>query len=71
MQVHEDRLAAGGFAFSEGDARQAPLHVVVLPGLLAEAHPLGELALADDMVGGITCAGERSVVTHGLKGLIV
>lgn len=51
---------------AERDAGEASLDVVVLPALLAEAHPLGELALADvetdDMVGGITGACEVGVV---------
>lgn len=55
------------------DAGEASLDVVVLPALLAEAHPLGEPALADveadDMVGGVTDAGEVGVVriTHSVE----
>ena len=51
----------------EGDAGEVSLDVVVLTGLLALAHPLGELALADvetdGTVGGIAGAGEVGVVS--------
>lgn len=59
----------------EGDAGEVALDVVELAGLLSLAHPLGELALADvetdDMVGGITGAGEVGVgvvrITHSVE----
>ena len=75
MNVHVGHLPAGQLMLAERDARKASLDVVVLPALLAEAHPLGKFALADietdDMVGGITGAGEVGVgvvrITHGVE----
>ena len=75
VNVHVGHLPAGQLMLAKRDAGEASLDVVVLPELLAEAHPLGKLALADvetdDMVGGITGAGEVGVgvgrITHGVE----
>ena len=75
VDVQVGHLSGGHLVLAEGDAGEETLDIVVLTGLLALAHPLGELAHADvetdGTVGGIASAGERSVVTHGLKGLNV
>lgn len=75
VKVHVGHLPARGLPFAERNARENPVDEVKLATLLIFAHPLGELALTDvetdGTVGGITGAGERSVVTHGLKGLNV
>ena len=75
VNVHVGHLPAGQLMLAERDAGETSLDVVILPALLAEAHPLGKLALADvetdDMVGGITGAGEVGVgvvgITHSVE----
>ena len=75
VHVRVGHLPARQLMLAKRDAGEASLDVVVLPALLAEAHPLGKLALADvetdDMIGGITGAGEVGVgvvrITHGVE----
>lgn len=71
VKVHVGHFPARGLPFAERNARENPVDKVKLATLLIFAHPLGELALTDvemnGAVGGIMCAGERGVFTHGVE----